>query len=59
MLPRLDYGDILDAHAAATTFRHLDAVSVLTEFITADSYWTHHCQLYEMVECLSLLSRRP
>lgn len=50
ILATLDYRDILNADAAATTLKPLDAFyNSARQFIAQDGYRTHHCELYEKV----------
>lgn len=55
----LDYGDVIDRHASASTLKPLDSVyhSAL-RFITGDSYSTHHCIFYEKIGWASPTVRR-
>ena len=46
-------------HAATHTLKPLDALYPSSlRIITGDSYWTHHCTLYQKVAWPSLATRR-
>ena len=59
ILPILDFGDVIDKIASNTLLNKLDAVyHSAIRSVTKAPYTTHHCDLYTLVGCPSLHTRR-